>query len=544
MTPAAAPPLPAFAPLTPGTAPGSLPLYRQLYDRVRAAVAAGTLAPGDRMPSARALAKELGVARGTVELAYELLAAEGYLLARGQAGTVVHPALQPRSPATAAPPVAALTGAAAAGTQDNDAPPSALHAEYHAATATPHAQPLSAPASASASVSASVPPGGSALHPVHAAPADTVLTRPAQLLPFQMGVPALDAFPRKLWARLGARYVRGMQTADFDYPPPFGLPGLRSAVASYLQMARGIDCAAHQVFITSGHRASLQLALCAVAQPGQRAWVEDPGYPPTRQLLQAAGLVTVPVPVDADGLDVARGIALAPDATLVAVTPAHQSPLSMSLALPRRQALLQWAAAAGAWVIEDDYDGEYRYASRPLPALASLDRHGRVLYAGTFSKVLFPGIRLAYVVVPQAEVPAFERAGRTFFAASTPAITQAIVADFMVQGHFSRHIQRMRKLYAKRRADTLSALERGLGGRLRAEPQPGGMHLIVRLPGERTDVALAHRLLHDHGMAVHALSPWSATGCGDSALLLSFTQSSASPLAERLGALIRQSLQG
>lgn len=486
---------PAFAPLTPQ---GSEPLYRQLYDRVRAAVAAGTLAPGDRVPSARALAKELGVARGTVELAYELLASEGYLLARGQAGTVVNPALQARTAHAPAP-----------------APARAL-----------------APAKVRQDTSHATPPPG---------PADEVLTRPAQLLPFQMGVPALDAFPRKLWARLGARYLRGMQTQDFDYPPPHGLPALRSAIASYLQMARGIDCGAQQVFVTTGHRSSLQLVALALTRPGQRAWVEDPGYPPTRQLLQAAGLVTVPVPVDGHGLDVGRGIALAPDATVVAVTPAHQSPLSMSLALPRREALLQWAADSGAWVFEDDYDGEYRYASRPLPALASLDRHGRVLYAGTFSKVLFPGIRLAYLVVPQAAVPVFERAARTFFAGSAPAITQAIVADFLAEGHFSRHIQRMRQLYAQRRIDTLAALERGLGGALRAEPQPGGMHLVVRLPGERTDRPLAGRLLTE-GMAVQALSPWSATGSCDSALLLSFTQSTAPPMAEHLGARIRESL--
>lgn len=474
---------PAFAPLAGESA---TPLYRQLYERVRASIATGDLAPGDRVPSARALAKELGVARGTVELAYELLASEGYLLARGQAGTVIHPAL----PAAQAP------------------------------------QPRPRPAT---------PAQAGAM------PAGDMLWRPAQLLPFQMGVPALDAFPRKIWARLGARYLRGMQAADLDYPPPHGLPALRSAIASYLQVARGIDCGAHQVFVTGGYRASLHLAALALMQPGDRAWVEDPGYPPTRQLLRASGLLPVPVPVDAEGLMVEQGIALAPDARVVAVTPAHQSPLSMSLSLPRRHALLEWAAARGAWVVEDDYDGEYRYASRPLSALASLDRQGRVLYAGSFSKVLFPGIRLAYLVVPQAQVAAFERAGRIFFAAATPASTQAVVADFMAEGHFSRHIQRMRKLYAERRAATIAALERGLEGRLRAEPQPGGMHLVLRLPGERTDQPLAEKLLA-HGMAVQPMSRWWASGRTDSAILLSFTNCTSPAQAERLGALIRQSL--
>ena len=480
-----APALDAFAPLA---SQGSEPLYRQLYDRVRASIAAGTLAPGDRVPSARALAKELGVARGTIELAYELLASEGYLLARGQAGTVINPALQ-----------------------------------------------------TSGSESASLPSRAIERVNVPSGPAQDTLWRPPQLLPFQMGVPALDAFPRKIWARLGARYLRGMQAADLDYPPPHGLPALRSAIASYLQVARGIDCGAHQVFITTGYRSSLQLAALAVMQPGQRAWVEDPGYPPTRELLRQSGLVPVPVPVDAHGLDVERGMALAPDAKVVAVTPAHQSPLSVSLSLPRRLALLAWAAAQGAWVVEDDYDGEYRYVSRPLPALASLDRQGRVLYAGTFSKVLFPGIRLAYLVVPQAQVAAFEQVARIFFAASTPAMTQAIVASFMAEGHFSRHIQRMRGLYAERRAATIAALERGLDGRLRAQPQPGGMHLVLRLPGELTDQPLADKLLAS-GMAVQAVSRWWASDRKDSALLLSFTNCTSPAQAEQLGALIRQSL--
>ena len=473
----------AFATLTP-QAEG--PLYRQLYERVRGSIAAGTLAPGDRVPSARALAQELGVARGTIELAYELLASEGYLLARGQAGTVINPALH----AAAAAPL----------------------------RQTPHGLGTSAPL-----------------------PAPDLLWRPPQLLPFQMGVPALDAFPRKIWARLGARYLRGMQVADLDYPPPHGLPALRSAIASYLQVARGIDCTAHQVFVTTGYRSSLQLAALALMHPGDRAWVEDPGYPPTRQLLCESGLETVSVPVDAQGLDVDHGIALAPDAKVVVVTPAHQSPLSMSLSLPRRQALLEWASAQGAWVVEDDYDGEFRYVSRPLPALASLDRHGRVLYAGTFSKVLFPGIRLAYLVVPQAQVARFERVGHIFFAAATPAITQAMVANFMAEGHFSRHIQRMRGLYAERRAATIAALERGLNGRLRVEPQPGGMHLVLRLPSDCADQPLAKKLLA-HGMAVQALSQGWSSGSAAPALLMSFTNCATTAQAEQLGALILQAL--
>ncbi|MDD0841267.1 MocR-like pyridoxine biosynthesis transcription factor PdxR [Pseudomonas sp. Gutcm_11s] len=469
-----------FAPLA---EQDSAPLYRQLYERVRGAIAAGSLGPGDRLPSARALAKELGVARGTIELAYSLLTSEGYLLARGQAGTVVNPHLQ----AQAAPMKPAPSPAPAA----EDAPDS--------------------------------------------------LWRPGQLLPFQMGVPALDAFPRKIWARLGARYLRGMQADDLDYPPAHGLPALRSAIASYLQVSRGIDCGAHQVFVTSGWPASLAFVAHAVLGAGQRAWVEDPGYPPARQILRQFGLEPVPVEVDEQGLKVEQGIALAADARVAVVTPAHQSPLSMTLSLPRRQALLDWASSSGAWVVEDDYDGEYRYSSRPLPALASLDRHGRVFYAGTFSKVLFPGIRLAYLVVPQAQVARFEQIGRALFAAATPRMTQALVADFIAEGHFTRHIQRMRRLYGERRTETIAALERGLAGCLKVEQSPGGMNLVLRLPGDASDRPLADHLLA-HGMAVQALSRWWASSRRDSALLLSFTNCTSPEQAQHLGELIRQAL--
>jgi GntR family transcriptional regulator/MocR family aminotransferase len=314
------------------------PLYRQIYTRFRGAIAEGLLPPEARIPSARALALELGLARGTVEAAYSLLAAEGYVETRGQAGTVVTPALARH----------AATASAAS-----------LRAPKAKDTAAPFSEIIS-------------------------------LNRP-----FQLGLPALDAFPRKVWARLAARSIRAMQAEHMVYPPFAGHAPLRAAIATYLQLARGIDCSPSQVFITSGYRNTLELVARAVLQPGDGVWVEDPGYTPTSDLLRQAGMTLAPVAVDADGLVVSHGVATAPRARAAIVTPAHQSPLCVSLSLPRRLALLDWAAQAGAWIVEDDYDGEYRYVSRPLPALKSLDREGRVLYAGTFSKVLFPAVRLA-----------------------------------------------------------------------------------------------------------------------------------------------------
>src|SRR6201999_2789273 len=243
------------------------------------------------------------------------------------------------------------------------------------------------------------------------------------------------------WARLGARCVRAMQLSDMVHPSVYGLPALRAQIAVYLQVSRGINCSPSQIFVTSGYRHTIELIAHSLLKAGDRVWLEDPGYPPTRELLGYMNIAAISVPVDREGMIVSDGIKLAPRARAAVVTPAHQSPLCVSLSLPRRMALLDWAAHNDTWVIEDDYDGEYRYVSRPLPALKSLDRDGRVLYAGTFSKMLFPSIRLAYVVVPEAVVECFEQtAGR--FNGGSPQLTQAIVSSFIAEGHFSRHIQR------------------------------------------------------------------------------------------------------
>jgi GntR family transcriptional regulator / MocR family aminotransferase len=310
------------------------PVYRQIYDRFRVAITSGILKPGDRIPSARALTKELGLARGTIEGAYSLLAAQGYIQARGQAGTIVMPGLKPQAPI-------------------------------------PRTMPNCNSGVAAASF------------------------RPDSVLPFQMGLPALDMFPRKIWARLGARCVRAMQPSDMTHPSVYGVYALRAEIAAYLQVSRGINCSPSQIFVTSGYPHTLQLIAHVLLQHGDRVWVENPGFPLTRRVLEHMHITAVSVPVDREGMVISDGIELAPCARAAVVTPAHQSPLCVTLSLPRRLALLDWAARTDAWIIEDDYDGEYRYVSRPLSALKGLDRDGRVLYTGTFSKVLFPGFGLA-----------------------------------------------------------------------------------------------------------------------------------------------------
>jgi GntR family transcriptional regulator/MocR family aminotransferase len=459
----------SISPLDPAAAE---PFYRQIYERFRGAIGNGVLKPGDRIPSARALTRELGLARGTIEAAYSLLAAEGYVQARGQAGTIVTPGLRLQVPA-----------------------PDAVRRSGSDVVA--------------------------------------ISFRPDSILPFQMGLPALDAFPRKIWARLGARCVRAMQPSDMMHPPVYGLPGLRAEIAAYLQVSRGIRCVPSQVFVTSGYRHGLELIAHALLKPRDRVWMENPGYPPTRELLGLLHMVAVPVPVDREGMIVSEGLKAASRVRAAVVTPGHQSPLCVSLSLPRRLALLDWAARNDAWIIEDDYDGEYRYVSRPLPALKSLDRDGRVLYAGTFSKVLLPGLRLAYVVVPETQVERFEQVSQ-IFAAGNPQLVQAIVTAFMREGHFARHVQRMRKLYAGRREATAAGLEGVLGKYLRIDPQPGGMHLILRLKGKRSDRRLVARL-REQGLYAEALTDWMAGRDGAPALLLNFTNIDSRDTAENLG---------
>jgi GntR family transcriptional regulator/MocR family aminotransferase len=227
------------------------------------------------------------------------------------------------------------------------------------------------------------------------------------------------------------------------------------------------------------------------------------------------------VPVDADGLDVAAGIRTAPRARFALVTPSHQAPLGVTLSLSRRLALLSWATRARAWVIEDDYDAEFRYVGRPLPPLASLDRGGRVLYCGSFSKVMLPGLRLGYVVVPRHAATRFARAA-DLLAPSASLVDQMALSDFLADGYFARHVRRMRKLYAERRAALAAALAAECGGRLRVALQAGGMHLVAWLRRGEDDMALARRAAA-HGLAPHALSPWRLRTRGDPALLLGFT---------------------
>ena len=405
------------------------PVTEQIRKALQAAIAQGRLAPGARLPSWRDLASQLGVARGTVRAAYEALIDAQLIVALGAAGTFV-----------------GRHGVA-------------------------------------------VPPPGAV------APASAVLRDPVANYPrsvsgvFQMGVPAQDAFPAKVWERTVARAARESAHAPLRYPDPRGEALLRAAIAAYLAVARGMACSAAQGYITSGHTAAIALAVQALGLRGQ-AWSEEPGYPLTRRTLAALGLACVPVPVDVQGLDVAAGMAVAPQAALAVVTPGQQAPLG--------------AAQAGAWVLEDDYLGELQLPpGRALPALAAQDAGGRVLHMGTFSKTINPSLRLGFLVVPAAQVARFDEAAALFGSAPGPLLQNA-VAQFLQGGHLLRHLRRMKQLYAGRRDAILGSL-RPEGATCRA----AGLAVLLRLPPGQDDVALALQA-RQHGLAPVPLSPWYA----------------------------------
>ena len=454
---------------------GTLSIHAQIYNRLRNLIEQGQLRAGQRVSSLRAMAVELGVARGTVQVAYDRLLGEGYLVARGPAGTFV---AEDAARRVQPPRQVSATPVAARPSATTDAFDQAVQAS-----------------------------GGAA---------------PAML---QLGLPALDEFPRKLWGRLMARQVR--HAHSLTRPAPAGYEPLRKALTSYLFSSRGIESGPAQLFIVPSYKAGLELTINALAERpghirGSKAWVENPGYPPTAQLLQHLGLQPCFMPVDEHGLDVDFARKHGADARLAVVTPSHQSPTCVALSLPRRRALLDWAAEKHAWIVEDDYDGEYRYRGHPLPALKSLDTFERVIYCGTLSKVMFPGLRLAYVVAPPGLVSAFETAARAAAYGGCPELMQAAVTEFIVEGHFSRHIKRMRGLYARRRAFLTAALKPYENAGYTVGLQDGGMHLLLDVPAQCDDAALA-QAAQAAGFGVHSLSAWRNGEVGRRALILGFT---------------------
>jgi len=451
---------PGILPVLPVDRTSASPLYRQLYEGYRDAILERRLRPGQRLPSTRSLASELGISRIPVLSAFEQLLAEGYFESRVGAGTFVATSLpdEPEAPASRA---AGRETAAGRGRRLVSREPAVLLRKLP--------EPWL---------------GGSGA--------------------FRMSEVAVERFPFQVWSSLMSRHSRNPSRSLLKYGDPLGFRPFRESMATYLRTTRGVRCEADQILVVSGSQQAFHIAARVLLDPGSQVWVEEPGYGGAQDVLRLAGAHVVPVPVDDEGLDVATGIARCPRPRAVYVTPSHQYPLGMTMSASRRLKLLDWAHGSGAWILEDDYDSEYRYESLPIPALSGLDRDSRVVYIGTFSKVLFPALRVGYLVVPADLVRRFA-AVREAMDIFPPTLYQAVLADFIDQGHFARHLRRMRQLYRERRSVLVEALRNELGPSTPVLGDRAGVHLTVGLPKTSRDLEIALRAAQ-HGLWVMPLS--------------------------------------
>jgi GntR family transcriptional regulator/MocR family aminotransferase len=414
------------------------------------------------------------VARGTVVSAYEQLAAEGYISGQRGAGSFV-----------------------------SDTLPDQWFLPRRRAARSRKARKATLSARGAALARARFP-----------------MALPGAPRPFLPYTPAVDIFPRARWGQLVARHARRTHATRFRDVDARGYLPLREALAEHLRVFRGVRCDAGQVLVLSGVHQALDLVARLLLDCGDAVWMEDPGYFGARRVMEASELDLVPVPVDDAGLDVERGIAAAPHARLAYVTPAHQAPLGSTLSLDRRMRLLDWADREGAWVFEDDYDSEFRYEGRPLAALHGLDDRDVVIHAGTLSKVMFPGLRLAYLVVPEALVDPFTAAA-SMLHRYVPLLPQAATADFIAEGDLARHIRRARTVYAERRASMIAALASELGEDLEVAGATCGMQVLARLASHTSDRAIC-RAAYDAGLEILPLSKFAIRPLRRGGLVLGF----------------------
>ncbi len=452
-------------------------IANQLYSAVRDLIHSGGLRPGERLPASRTLARDLEVSRTTVIDVFERLGSEGLVEARTGAGTFVSKAMLATRPT---PPRLATSDSAA----------------------TPIRKPRLS-------------------NTLSQAAKGFVDRLGHEVKAFTTALPAFDAFPRAQWARIASAHWRSDHETSMAYADPCGYPRLREAIASHLMVNRGINCNWQQIFIVGGAQHAFHLIGSILLNPGQKVWFENPGAIGARNSLLACGAELVPVPVDEHGLIVQSGLDQAAHFRLAFVTPSHQQPLGSSMSLDRRFALLQAAEDANAYIIEDDYDGEFRYGGHPLPTLKSIDMTGRVIYVGTFSKTLFPALRIGFILAPPPLVDTFSHLSRVLLqgVSSSP---QAIIAEFMHNGHFATHIRRMRKIYSERQQVLCQAGQQHLANLLDITPTDTGLHTIGRLPAHVNAEAVAQAAAQA-GVVVMPISRYCVTPTKLNGLVLGFS---------------------
>ncbi|WP_420813211.1 PLP-dependent aminotransferase family protein [Pararobbsia silviterrae] len=461
------------------------PLYRQLHGLLQQAILTHALAAGARMPSSRLLARELGLGRNTVIQVYEQLTLEGYVTCSTGRGTFV----VDTSPDEMVGGTAHVLRDASA-TKDERAVPRPLQTRT---------LPLS--------------------NRGHALVEGAGVSK-RQWGAFMPGVPDVSRFPVRVWTRLHNTHWRRPRLDLMTYAPGGGLPALRQSLADYLRTSRSVRCAPEQIILTTGIHQSIDLAVRLLSDPGDTIWTEDPCYWGIRSVLQISGLRVRPIAVDAEGMAPSSDDLKHPP-KLVLVTPSHQYPLGCVMSLARRRTLLEFAQRHGTWIIEDDYDSEFRYSSRPLASLQGLDETGQVIYVGSFGKTLFPGLRVGYIVVPESMADNFAVASAELYREGQ-LIQQAVLAEFIAAGHFTSHVRKMRALYASRRKVLLDAMHAEYGNQFAVAGGDAGLHLVMQLPDDVDDTRVAARAL-ERGIVARPLSSYySNRASARSGLLLGY----------------------
>jgi GntR family transcriptional regulator/MocR family aminotransferase len=468
------------------------PIFRQVYLQIRSAILFQALPAGTKLPSTRELALRLSVSRASIVSAYEQLFAEGYLSGKAGSGTYVSSDLP--EPIEKRP--AACAGRSIAHTQRGPSSPQVFR-EFEESTAQSDERP------------------------------------------FNTGRLLVDARTLEIWRKATHRALRSFGSSHLGYTDPCGLAELRTAICDYLRAARAVRCNPNQIIVTAGTQQAIDIAIRVLFKGGDEVWIEDPGYPLTSRALLAAGVKIRPISVDAQGLDVDRGVRLAPRARAAVVTPSHQYPTGVVLSMARRLELLAWAREARAWIIEDDYASEFRYSGRPLASLQGLDDSERVIYLGTLNKTLFPGLRIGYAVVPRALLQGFVST-RYLIERQPPSLNQVVLAEFMREGYLASHIRRMRILYREQRDALAAELSRWAGTAVTIDVPDQGMHLNVFLRDSQSDVYLENRARQE-GVIVRAMSRLYKVAPPQSALMLGFAgypRQMIIPAAARLAQLI------
>lgn len=468
-----------------------VPLYRQLETAVRQLVLNGDLAAGGRLPATRQLSQDLGVSRLTVKNVYEQLTAEGFLDSRRGAGTFV------------------------ASISTSELPP-AVPAEP--AGAAPDRRQLSSR--------------------VLRVGQSKATTRLGGVRAFRPGVPALDRFPRRAWAAAWSRVMRQSGDDLLGYGPPGGLPELKRAIVAHVRDHRGIHCDPEQIIVTAGAQQAFALVALSVIEPGAVVWCEDPGHIAVRDAMRLLGAEVKSVPIDEEGFDLHSAVAEHRDAGLIFVTPSHQHPLGITMSLNRRIELLDYAHLHNALVIEDDYDSEFRYTGRALPALQALDRSGLVLYVGSFSKSLFPALRVGYLICPPSMASAFAT-GQTLLSQHVSPLQQQVLAGFMLDGGFNAHIRKMRALYRLRRDTLVDSLTEYAGDLFEIEPCHAGMHLIGWLRNRSLGDGAAAKAIWAGGVDCLPVSTYRDTRAARPGIMFGFACAAEAEIARNVATVAR-----